>query len=331
MKKIIISVLILALVVGTFVAIGVNVKNEKAENAMLAQLSERHILLNAKRTDLVEKKEEYISLRATETRYGNYIVLFFDSVDNNLIDNVYPLLEKNGHKGTIVMCNGLIPGEEGNISREDFDFLLSKGWDTAIGYNSDIDMSKSDAPELFAQYLDEYMARLEAADIEIPFTYCFAKGEYHKKFNSILQERGFKFVRHYGETGDGFGSEYVEDELYYLGSGLYCAASTKIQQSVDEAYEEDLSYGISVRYIADSGIDTKVDCTTSKYQKMLTYLANTCSGTMVCTASELYEYKQQQHMSASGNVGEYNTLIAELDEEIATIDKELEEIVSKIK
>ncbi len=330
MKKIIIGILIVALVIGTFVAVGVNLKKQAAENEELAQLSERHLYLNSKRTGLVAQKNELISLRASETRLGNYLVLFFDSVDTNLIESVYPLLEKNGMKGTIVLCDGRIPGEEGNISREDFDFLLSEGWDYAIGYSNEVDLSADNAAELLASYLDDYMTRLEEADIAVPFTYCFARGEYHKKFAPVLKERGFKVVRHYGETGENFGGEYLEGELYYIGCGVYSATSTKIQESVDTAYAEDLAFSVSVRHIADSAIDTRKDCTTSRYQKMLSYLINTCTGTVVCTVGELYGYKQEQHASVSGTIGGYNASIAEIDNQIAEIDKELADIILQL-
>ena len=330
MKRIIASILIVLLVIGTVSAVFLNISNRKEHNAALAELSERQLLLTVKRKALVEEKAEYVALRATETRTGNFLVLFFDNVDENLYDIAYPMLEKYGYKGTIVLCEGLVPGEDGNISKEHFNALIAKGWDTAIGYNSDIDMSAIDAEVQLAEYLDDYMARLTDAGIEIPFTYCFNKGEYNARFEKVLKERGFKAIRHFGETGDVFGSAFLEDKFYYIGAGVCAAVSSKLQENVDIAYQSDLSYSMSVRYISDASIDTKLDCTTSKYQRMLSYLQNNCPGTVVCTMSELYGYKEQQLKSAQGIVGEYNAVIEELDEKIAEVDAEIADIISRL-
>ena len=218
MKRIIAGILIVLLVIGTVSAVLININKRKDNSARLASLSEQHLLLTVERNSLLDERANYEALRAAETRTGNFLVLFFDNVDENLVNTVYPMLSRYGHKGTIVLCEGLVPGEEGNISKADFDMLLANGWDTAIGYNSNIDMTENDAKERLAEYLDDYMARLTAAGIEIPFTYCFKKGEYNSRFESVLKERGFKAIRHYGETGDTFGSAFLEDELYYIGS-----------------------------------------------------------------------------------------------------------------
>ncbi len=330
MKKIIASILIMLLAIGTLGAVSFNVRNNKSQRQRLAALSERQLLLTVEKKGLLEEKAEYVALRAEETRAGNFLVLFFDNVDENLYDVVYPMLDERDIRGTIVLCEGLVPGEEGNISRENFDELISKGWDTAIGYDSSIDMTQADSKEKLGAYLDDYIARLTAAGIEIPLTYCFGKGEYSSRFEDVLKERGFKAIRHSGETGDVFGSAFLEDEFYYIGSGICCAATSKLQENVDQAYQEDLSYSMSVRYIADTAIDTKLDCTTSKYNKMLNYLQNSCPSTEVCTMSELYTYKQQQFTSAQGVIAEYNAKIEELDDKIKVIDAEIEEIISSL-
>lgn len=330
MKKIIASVLIAILVIATVSAVFLNVSDRKESRARLGALSDRHLLLTVERKALLEEKAEYVDLRAAETRTGNFLVLFFDNVDENLYDIAYPMLEKYGYKGTIVLCEGLVPGDVGNISKENFDALIAKGWDTAIGYNSDIDMSALDADVKLGEYLDDYIARLSAAGIEIPYTYCFNKGEYNTRFEKVLKDRGFKAIRHFGETGEIFGSAFLEDEMYYIGAGICCATSSKLQEHVDTAYQSDLAYSMSVRYISDASIDTKLDCTTSKYQRMLSYLQNNCPGTVVCTMSELYAYKQQQLTSAQGIVGEYNAVINELDGKIAEVDAEIAVIIDQL-
>ncbi len=331
MKKIISAVVVALLVVTASITVIINVKDRKEESSKLYSLSEQYLALSVEKDALVEARNEYIDKRDAETRRGNYLVLFFDSVSDNLIKKAYPLLSEYNYKGTIVLCEGLIPGEEGNISREDFDFLLSHGWGTAIGYNSDIDMSAKDAPELLEEYLDNYIGRLTQAEIEVPITYCFKAGEYNSRFEPALKERGFKVIRHYGEKGnDIFGSAYIEDELYYIGAGVCCAASKNLQENVDIAYDEDLAYSMSVRYISDVDIDTRQDCTTDKYQRMLNYLETYSSGVVVCTASELYGYKQAQFVSAEGTIGKYNEEIAKYDREIAELDAKLAEIIEEL-
>ncbi len=145
----------------------------------------------------------------------------------------------------------------------------------------------------------------------------------------MLQKYDFKVIRHSGEAGDTFCSEYQEDKFYYIGSGVCSSSSTKLQKDVDEAYMDDLAFSMSVRYVADKHLNSKVDCTTTKYERMLSYLDEYCPGTIVCTASELYEAKKEQHESVLGSIGEYNKKITEIDDRITAIDKEMEEILAQ--
>lgn len=330
MKKIIISAAIVLLAIATMVAVTININNGKAKKELLAKSSAMHTELTIKKNVLKEERGRYVALRDAETKLGAYIVLFFDNLDENLINVVYPMLNERGLKATIVMCNGLIPGEEGNISRASFDFLLRNGWDTAIGYSDEITPEAENAPELLAKYLDEYIAKLEEKNIDIPVTYCFDKGGYDQKFESVLKERGFKVIRHFAETKEKFGGSYSEDEFYYIGTGLYCAANTNLQKDVDEAYENELAYSISVRYVSDSPADKRLDCTVDKYKRLLSYLETGASGIAVGTISELCEHKREQLESAEGIVGKYNLKIAEIDKQIAEIDKQMKEILERI-
>ncbi len=152
MKKIIISIVVVVLAIVTLFSVMGSINKSKEETAFLTKLSEKHLALNAERSELLVQRQEFVDMRASETRMGNYLVLFFDNVSDNLIDTVYPLLTEYKHTGTIVLCDGLVPGEEGNISKDDFDFLLSKGWDTAIGYSSAVDLSAKNSVELLDNY-----------------------------------------------------------------------------------------------------------------------------------------------------------------------------------
>ncbi|MGM9552189.1 MAG: hypothetical protein ACI3XA_08045 [Clostridia bacterium] len=331
MKKII-ALVVSALLVVSGVMIYSTYADRKAQSQKLEEISNRIVQLNIKKNKAEKEMAQLNKELEDELRIGSYMVLFFDDLTENLYTDIYPLLDSYGLKGTIVMKNSLIPGEADAISVDHFNMLLDKGWDTAIGCNDDINMAKDDAPELLGKYLDEYITKLEEADIEIPLTFCFDDGRYSKRFESVIGEYGFKVIRHFGETGETYASAINDDGFYYVGSGWYCAGATKLEDLVVAGYEKQLTFSVSTRRIQNKveAEESNYDCTTVKYKRMLSYFEANCPDMEVCTVSELYDKKKEQLTTLQGVVGEYNVKIAAIKKEIEEIEDEIKEITSEL-
>lgn len=329
MKRIIAAILAVVVLAGVALFALDTYKAHVAEQERLTALSDRLLQLNARKSNLERTIKDATAERTKELRYGNYMVFFFDSLSENLVDDVYPLLDGYGYKGTIVMHDGAVPGDEGKISRKNFEFLLDKGWDIAIGQTSEIDMTAKNAPELLGEYLDGYMARLEEEGIEVPQTFCFDRKGYNKQFLPVLKERGFKIIRHYGETGETYAGA-IGEEFFYVSTGLYCEDETALQKHVDDAYEKKMTYTVSTRYVQVNPQDIKQDCSVKKYSRMLAYMEKYCPDMVVCTVSELYDYKLELLTTLDGVVGEYNEIIFAVEKELHDVQAEIDEINKEI-
>ena len=310
-------------------AVAVTLNTYFKQNESRAQLREVSIAaskLNSQKKFLEDELEDMQEEYRNTVNSDMCITLFFDNLTNNLVDEVYPLLRQYGYKGTIVMRDLLIPGDEECISRENFKMIINRGWDAAIGGSCEIDMEGEDAPELLGAYLDEYIEKLKLSRLTVPTTYCFDEGEYDPKFDQVLADRGFNVVRY--SSNEEYPS-IPSGGISFINSKRLCAAATAVQSDVEAAYELKETLGVHVRYI-DLVYDENIDCTEQKYTNMLTYFKDKCPEAQVLTASELYTYKETALRENEEYITNYSGREAEIKKELEDIETKLDELYEKI-
>lgn len=322
MKKII-AILLVVIIGIAGVAIVFKSQYDKKQNASLRADSERMTQLIAKRNIL----EEEIAIKWNEyhenTNEGMcYIVLFFDNITPNLMSDVYPLVSKYGYSATAVMTNLQTPGDEGCISMEEYNALVSAGWDFAIG-TGDLELSLDNGEKELAKYINDYKVKLEEKGIPMPGTFCFDAKEYEERYDSLLWENGFKIVRHFGEAGNKFSRSAVEGRIYHLGSGVLCTGPTTMKADIGEAIVYNYSYSATTRYVKRESQDENLDCTHSKYTQMLDYLV----GTPVVNATALYNEKIKALSLSADYIEAFNTEMTEMEDRLEKIKTELKTIV----
>ena len=298
---------------------------QKEERSDLREISAAASKLNSRKRELEDELLDIIKEYQDTISSDMCVTLFFDNLTDNLVEEAYPLLSQYGYRGTIVMCDMLVPGDEGCISRGNFKMMINRGWDTAIGKGTGLDLDADNAPELLGNYLDEYIEKLQADSIPVPTAFCFGKGEYDPKFDSVLSDRGFKIVRY---TSD---NEYssMPGGMNFINSRQICAASVSIQGDVEKAYEKKGTIGVHVRYIGYVE-DEYVDCNEEKYLNMLSHLKEQCPDAKVLTASELCEYKETALRENEAYIEKYSAREREIREELENIELQLEELYARI-
>ncbi len=317
--------ILLALLIG-FAGIAIVIKshNDNENNAQLREKSERMTQLIARR-DILEdeidlKWEEY---NENTSEGMSYISLFLDNIHANILSDAYPVITgKYGYVATAVMSNLQTPGDDGCITIDDYNMLVGEGWDFAIG-TGDIDISVPDSVEVLAEYIDNYKTKLEEKGLPMPVTFCFDPSEYSEKYDDMLWEKGFKVVRHFGETGEKFSRSAAEGRLYHLASGRICTGPSTMKADIGEAVSYNYTYSATVRYIKQETQDDNLDCTHSKYTQMLDYIV----GTPVVTASELYNKKIQALSQSRDYIDTFNIEMVDMEERLEIINAEIESIV----
>ncbi len=328
MKKAAAVIIAVVLAVGgLFLAGNFKLKSDRKARE-LAAASREISSLKAERNSLKDDMEKYIKAYKEGNGREAAFTFFFDSISEELSSVAYPLMDEKGFKGTIVLKDGVFPGNEGCISRAEFDMLISKGWDAAIGESKDIDLSAPDAEEALGQYLDRYISALRSRSIRVPNVFCFDEGHYDKKFEAVLQNRGFSTIRHYGEPGS-LGCTVSENGSFLIGARPIFNGASSVQKFVIEAYKAKTDLGISVYRITDNADDASA-CSAEKYTLMLDYIKEKCPGALIMTASELIEYQKTNPSAAENASAEYINKTAETEKRLKEIDARIEEIYAEL-
>ncbi len=324
------SALIIAVVLavgGIFLAWNFKLKSDRKARE-LAAASREISSLKAERNSLKDDMEKYLEAYRAENGREAAFTLFFDSISEELISLAYPLMNEHGFKGTIVLKDGVFPGGDGCISRAEFDLLISKGWDAAIGESKDIDLSAPDAEEALSQYLDRYMGMLRSRSIKVPNVFCFDEGHYDKKFDDVLKSRGFSAIRHYGETGV-LGCTVSENGTFLIGTRPIYNGQSTVQKFVIDCYNAKTDLGISVNRVTENENDASA-CSAEKYTLMLNYIREKCPGALIMTASELIEYQKSNPSAAENASSEYIKKTSETEKRLKEIDDRIEEIYAEL-
>lgn len=314
--------LILAATAG---AAAVKYNAQKKRQAQLARASAEISAVtserNAVRNSLEKLEEEY----AQTVSEGMYVTLFFENITDNLIQYAYPLLTQYGRTGTVVMQDGMAPGDEGCISPGNFRAIMNRGWDYALGGTGGAEVGAPNAPEVFAEYVDGYMARLREASLEIPKTFCFDEGEYDERYAALLKERGFNFIRLSGKEY----APQLSDGVYFIGSQRICAEETDIKEDMGVAYASNAAIAVHVRFLEDIA-DTTLDCGVQKYIYMLNYLEKYCGDASVLTASELYRKKIEEYDNNREYIDSFTVQSEELKARLTALEEELKGLYASL-
>lgn len=328
MKKVVAIVLAVIIVI-TGVLVAVNHNRQAKEDEQIELLNNRLSQYYAWRKN-IERSIDDAWEEYDEALSGGdcCFTLFVEDITPNLMENAFPTILEYGYKATVVMNNLQIPTDEGCIDKADYDKLREAGWDFAIG-TGELDLSGKDSARVLANYIGDYKARLEEAQLECPKTICFKEGEYDEKYVDVLLENGFNVVRHYETFRDKFSHGVERNGLYLLSSGnVRTNTTSQLKKDMTTAYSEKYTYAVTVRYITDTDKeeDKNVDSSIVKYNAMLDFVVESCPEAKVFSATELYEYKTGAVAGTDGYVEEFNLKINGWKAEIEEINENIESL-----
>jgi hypothetical protein len=101
-----------------------------------------------------------------------------------------------------------MPGDEGMISRTDFDIMVYQGWEYAIYWNGE------GSPR---EYIANMRVLLKDKEIEFPDTFVFASESYLSEYDFLMKEFGISNVIHHGEDKRKI-IEQTVDEIWHPGA-----------------------------------------------------------------------------------------------------------------
>lgn len=169
-----------------------NVQNAHREH----DLQQRDIAVEALRVERSEVEKELTELEEELEEVivgdGNFVLLF-EELPQALYTDAMPVLAKYGYVGVMALSPQSYPGREGCITVEQFDKLLSMGWEACLYWPYTMELDA---------FLQQMSPILEDLKLERPSAIDVERGEnQHLQDESLLKE-GFHTVIHHGELGE---------------------------------------------------------------------------------------------------------------------------------
>lgn len=154
-----------------------------------------------------ELQEVEQNLKEVDIGQGCYLLLFED-LDQRLYTDAMPILRKHDYVGVLALSPQSYPGKEGCITLDEFNELISMGWETCFYWQ---DYFKFD---YFLEKMDPILKNLK---LEYPTVIDVEAGNFQPYKDEMLSDAGFATVIHHGETGDIITREDSE-ELLHVGA-----------------------------------------------------------------------------------------------------------------
>lgn len=327
-----IGCIIATLVLGIVLVVGLWLDSAK-EKRTQQQIAEYKAQITPIQEEIRLLEEENKNLKEnyeSKSRRTPQVVLCFGQMDSDLYDEVYPLLQKYGYKGVFIMKEGKVPGEDGVITKEQYNTLIESGWQAVMGGTDAFDLADSvqDSSILikWKEYLTWYIMRLVEAGIEVPDTYCFEEKEYQKDCDAILQDCGFKIANHYGEKRDIYEKVRVsESEVFMVGSIKIKNGESEVQSSLEQILESGAFLAVTADEVSDIVNDASVGCSIQKYRKLLEFLdSGDGSSLKVSTFQELYSGENEMTESSKKELEKIQERQEEIQQRIDRLKEQIE-------
>lgn len=127
------------------------------------------------------------------------VVLCLNGMGEDFYDEQYEVIQETGIKGILIQKDGKLPGDNFQMSTQDFLSMLQDGWAFAVTLDREEGQSLEDWLGDVEDYLDKMDRRLS----RIPTIFCFGKGTYDSEVLEGLKDLGFTdILYHEGETVD---------------------------------------------------------------------------------------------------------------------------------
>lgn len=306
-------------------------RQQQAENErQSAQLAQKVQPL-AERKNALQNQLRQLENEHRQALLGQSCVIpVFTSTTESLYNVAYPLLKKYGYGGVMVFQNGHYAGDPGQLTKAQYKTLLSQGFETALGDTSDIRLSENGQDNaVFKQwtaYLDAALQEMEKRGMTAPKVYYFDQkidGVSKTEVVNALRARGFEGM--FLPKSD---EEILQDSTEFNGFHLigfkriYDNGST-VNGLFSQMNQNGIVTAVSTRELTESITDSNLDCSVTRYEKMLNAVKNTYSGLTCKSYSGFRAYRAALSASSTKENQSYEQKRKELRAEIADLESQI--------
>lgn len=241
--------------------------------------------------------------------------ILFTELDEELYTEVYPMMEDI--PGVLALSQSEIFGQNGKITRTQFNQLLHAGWSYCLSWDGDGELST---------WLADMAEQLRTSGLEMPATVYFSDGSYSSDAKEILIQYGVTTVVHHGEESQALmitddDTDDGDVDIWYPGAVAwnYSGVTTDIDTLVEQG--GNLVFTVSFRQERDMWKEIS-------FQNMLDYISDYIqSEKLIVTDFPSARARHTgENAQESGLSAELEQKKAELQEEIDALQRQIDEL-----
>lgn len=324
----------------------------------MAQLNEQLQPINAQRKELQEKDKTWQKSLEEEKKGKPCVVLCFNTMDEEVYDTMYDMMEQYGFRGTFALKDGHTPGySEDVVSSSEVSEMLDDGWEYAISEDLNAEKATDDGLSFLnetetetgdqeaytdetneegqtASYVDQVDSHLNTLDeyqMSRPQTIFCTQEQYDQMTTSALAEKGIQTVCILNEEEFPVIDE-SEGDVRVLQAGVYTQQDMKVEESLQNAVANNKSMAICVNSVKKISEDAGYDLSLTKFSSLLTTLKNLedQGSIYVLTFSELQQYEDQKTSSYETLASQYAKFKEEMNQKLQELDQQEQQAVDAL-
>ena len=325
----------------------------------MAQLNEQLQPINAQRKELQEKDKTWQKSLEEEKKGKPCVVLCFNTMEEEVYDTMYDMMEQYGFRGTFALKDGHVPGySDDAVTGSEVSEMLDDGWEYALA--EDLNAGKTTEDELsflneteaetgteqeeaeesseessnasFREQLDAHISTLDEYQMSRPQTIFCTQQQYDQLSTADLTEKGIQAVCILNEAEFPILEESEEDNVRVLQAGVYTQQDMKVEETLTNAINNNKSMVICMNSVKKISEDAGYDLSITKFTSLLTTLKNLedQGEIYVLTFSELLQYEDQKDQSYEKLASQYAKFKEEMNQKLKELNQQEQQAVEAL-
>ena len=325
----------------------------------MAQLNEQLQPINAQRKELQEKDKTWQKSLEEEKKGKPCVVLCFNTMEEEVYDTMYDMMEQYGFRGTFALKDGHVPGySDDAVTGSEVSEMLDDGWEYALA--EDLNAGKTTEDELsflnetetetgtdqeeaeesseegfnasFREQLDAHISTLDEYQMSRPQTIFCTQQQYDQLSTADLTEKGVQAVCILNEAEFPILEESEEDNVRVLQAGVYTQQDMKVEETLTNAINNNKSMVICMNSVKKISEDAGYDLSITKFTSLLTTLKNLedQGEIYVLTFSELLQYEDQKDQSYEKLASQYAKFKEEMNQKLKELNQQEQQAVDAL-
>lgn len=325
----------------------------------MAQLNEQLQPINAQRKELQEKDKTWQKSLEEEKKGKPCVVLCFNTMEEEVYDTMYDMMEQYGFRGTFALKDGHVPGySDDAVTGSEVSEMLDDGWEYALA--EDLNAGKTTEDELsflnetetetgtdqeeaeesseegsnasFREQLDAHISTLDEYQMSRPQTIFCTQQQYDQLSTADLTEKGIQAVCILNEAEFPILEESEEDNVRVLQAGVYTQQDMKVEETLTNAINNNKSMVICMNSVKKISEDAGYDLSITKFSSLLNTLKNLedQGEIYVLTFSELLQYEDQKDQSYEKLASQYAKFKEEMNQKLKELNQQEQQAVDAL-